>query len=76
MTKMNVLYYGPQGRFKGCFQTDVIPWEFINLYKKGTVKNMFSKCFPISPHIQYECKQCLSQKVFYTVWSSDSAYNI
>lgn len=45
MTKMNILNYVPQGRFKGWLQIDVIPWEFISLFKKKQLKICSAKIF-------------------------------
>lgn len=49
MTKGKVLYYAPQARFKTWLQIDVIPWEFINLYKKEQLNTCSAKIFNFYP---------------------------
>lgn len=49
VTKMNVLYYAPQGRFKGWLQIDFFPLEFINVYEKKQLKACSANIFKFHP---------------------------
>lgn len=71
MIKRETFILWPHSRFKGWLHIDVIPCEFTNLYKKK-VKSKFSKDFKFLPHIQSKRKNCISETVFYIVWSSKS----
>lgn len=64
VTKMHVLYYAPQGRFKGWLQTDVIPWEFINLYEKEQLKTYSAKIFKFHSTYNTNAKSAWGKKYF------------
>lgn len=64
MTKVKVLYYAPQGRFKGWLQIDIIPWEFINLYKKKELKTCSEKIFKFHPTYNLNARSAWVKKYF------------
>lgn len=67
MTKVNVLYYTPQGRFKGWLQIDVTPWEFNNLFKKEQLKTCSAKILKFHPTYNLNAKST-SVKQYFTLY--------
>lgn len=69
MIKGKVLYYAPKADLRVDSRLMSFPVNLLT-FIKGIVKSKFSKGFQFLPHIQSECKKCISETIFYIVWTS------